>query len=148
VNLSGFSHRRGVELTAKINAADWLTLTGSYTFTDSSDSTGQAEVRRPRHAAAGSAIVNFASGRGKASLDIVYNGEMPDTWFKFPAERVMLGAYTLVGGRLSYDVTPSLTAYVRAENLFNSNYEEVFSYRAPGFAAYAGLKLRLGDDPR
>jgi vitamin B12 transporter len=145
VNLSGISHRQGVELTAKITPADWLTLSGSYTFTDSTEPTGQAEIRRPRHAAAGSAIVNFASGRGKASVDVVYNGEMPDTWFKFPSERVMLAAYTLIGGRVSYDLTPSMTAYVRAENLFDSHYEEVFSYRSPGFAAYAGVKMRLGD---
>jgi outer membrane cobalamin receptor len=33
---------------------------------------------------------------------------------------------------------------VRAENVFNRQYSNVFSYRAPGFAAYAGLKVKLG----
>jgi len=42
------------------------------------------------------------------------------------------------------DLTREATAFIRAENLFNTRYEEVFSYRAPPFAVYAGLKLRLG----
>jgi outer membrane cobalamin receptor len=41
-------------------------------------------------------------------------------------------------------ITPSKTVFVRVENLFNKRYEEVFSYRSPPFAIYAGLKVRLG----
>jgi vitamin B12 transporter len=68
---------------------------------------------------------------------------MPDTWFKFPLVPVLLQAYTLVGGIVAYDVTPWATVYVRAENILDAKYEEVFSYRAPGFATYAGLRLRF-----
>jgi vitamin B12 transporter len=57
---------------------------------------------------------------------------------------VDLPAWATLRASLSYDVTPQLTAYVRAENIFNRQYEEIFSYRAPGFAAFAGLKLRTG----
>jgi outer membrane cobalamin receptor len=32
---------------------------------------------------------------------------------------------------------------VRAENIFDAGYEEVFSYRAQGFAAYAGLRAQF-----
>ena len=74
------------------------------------------------------------------TVNVVYNGRMPDTWFRFPLTPVTLDAYTTVGGVLSYDLTPTTTAYVRAENIFGSHYEEVFSYRAQGFAAYAGLR--------
>ena len=45
-------------------------------------------------------------------------------------------------GQISHDLTPMLTAYVRAENIFNVRYEEVYSYRAPGFAIYGGLKFK------
>jgi vitamin B12 transporter len=69
---------------------------------------------------------------------------MPDTWFKFPVVPVTLAAYTVVGGIISYDVTPTTTLFVRAENIFDADYQNVFSYRAPGFAAYAGIKTRLG----
>jgi vitamin B12 transporter len=78
------------------------------------------------------------------TLNVVYNGSMPDTWFRFPLTPVELNAYTTVGGILSYDLTPTTSVYVRAENIFDANYEEVFSYRAQGFAAYAGMRARFG----
>jgi vitamin B12 transporter len=56
---------------------------------------------------------------------------------------VTLAAYTVVGGIISYDLTPSTTVFLRAENVFDVDYENVFSYRSPGFAAYVGLKTRL-----
>jgi vitamin B12 transporter len=141
-NLTGTSTREGVETTAKLRPADWLILSGTYTFTEARDDKGVQEIRRPRHAASGSATVLFDGGRGKATINVVYNGKMPDTWFKFPTETVILDAYTLVGGQISYDTTPWSTIYLRAENVFNRRYEEVFSYRSPGAAVYAGLKVR------
>jgi len=146
INAVGISPRRGVEVQAKVTPVDWLFFTGSYTYTDSRLPDGTPEVRRPRHAAAGSATARFADGRARATVNLVYNGAMPDNWFKFPIVPVTLNAYTLVGGILSYDLSPQVTAYLRAENLFDAKYEEVFSYRAPGFAAYAGLRARIGSE--
>jgi vitamin B12 transporter len=142
VNLTGTSTREGVESSVKLKPLDWLTLAGTYTFTDARDDKGIQEIRRPRHAASGSATVLFDEGRGKATFNVVYNGKMPDTFFVFPSQTVILAAYTLVGGMISYDVTPWATVYVRAENVFNAHYEEVYSYRAPGAAVYAGLKFK------
>jgi vitamin B12 transporter len=141
-NLDGASTREGVETTVKVRPTDWLTLAGTYTYTDARDDKGVQEIRRPRHAASGSATVLFDSGRGKATVNVIYNGKMPDTWFKFPSETVTLAAYTLVGGMVSYDLTPWSTVYLRAENVFDRRYEEVFSYRAPGAGVYAGLKVK------
>jgi vitamin B12 transporter len=67
---------------------------------------------------------------------------MPDTIFTFPSTTTTLNAYTLLGGIVSYDTTPWSTVYVRAENVFNQRYEEVYSYRSPGAGVYAGLKVR------
>ena len=141
-NLTGTSTREGVESTLKIRPTDWLTLAGTYTYTDARDDKGVQEVRRPRHAGSASATVAFADGRGKATLNVVYNGKMPDTFFTFPSQTVILASYTLVGGIISYDLTPWTTVYLRGENVFNASYEEVFSYRAPGAAVYAGLKFK------
>jgi vitamin B12 transporter len=143
VNEEGISPRHGVEVSAKATPADWLTLSGSYTYTDARLADGTPEIRRPKHAGSASATLRFPDGKTRLTLNGVYNGSMPDTWFRFPLTPVTLDAYTTVGGMLSYDVTPTVTAYVRAENIFNTSYEEVFSYRAQGFAAYAGLKAQL-----
>jgi vitamin B12 transporter len=141
-NLTGESTRQGVEVTGKFRPVDWLTLAATYTYTDARDDQGLPEIRRPKHAASGSATVLFADGRGKATVNVVYNGKMPDTIFTFPSSTTTLAAYTLVGGIVSYDVTPWATVYLRAENVFDAKYEEVYSYRSPGAAVYAGLKFR------
>jgi len=141
-NLTGASTRQGVEVTGKFRPFDWLSLAGTYTFTDARDDKGVQEIRRPPHAASASATVLFLEGRAKATLNVVYNGQMTDTIFSFPSQTTTLNAYTLVGGMISYDTTPWSTVYVRAENVFNQRYEEVYSYRSPGAAVYAGIKVR------
>ena len=141
-NLDGPSTRQGVEVTAKFRPFDWLMLAGTYTYTDARDDKGLEEIRRPPHAASGSATVLFDQGRGKATLNVIYNGQMKDTIFTFPSSTTTLNAYTLVGGMISYDTTPWSTVYVRAENVFDQRYEEVYSYRSPGAAVYAGVKVR------
>jgi vitamin B12 transporter len=145
-NLDGTSTRQGIETTAKFRPLDWLTLAGTYTYTDARDDKGVQEIRRPRHAGSASATVLFADGRGKATVNVIYNGKMPDTLFTFPSQTVSLAAYTLVGGTISYDVTPWATVYLRGENVFNKQYEEVVSYRSPGAAVYAGLKFKSNQD--
>jgi vitamin B12 transporter len=86
--------------------------------------------------------VLFDQGRGKATVNVIYNGQMTDTIFTFPSSTTTLNAYTLVGGMISYDTTPWSTVYMRAENVFNQRYEEVYSFRSPGAAVYAGVKVR------
>ena len=109
---------------------------------------GRAEVRRPFHAATGTVTATFDQGRGKATLNVIYNGKMPDTVFTFPTQAVLLASYTLVSGMISYDTTPWSTVYLRAENVFDRRYEEVFSYRSPGAGVFAGLKVKsFYDDP-
>ena len=143
VNAEGTSPRHGVEISVKATPADWLSLSGTYTYTIAKLADGTPEIRRPKHAASGSATINLPDQRTRMTVNVVYNGSMPDTWFRFPLTPVTLDAYTTVGGILSYDLTPTTTAYLRAENIFDNHYEEVFSYRAQGFAAYAGLRAQF-----
>jgi len=146
VNAVGISPRRGVETTAKVTPVDWLLLSGTYTYTDARLPDGTPEIRRPRHTASGSATTKFADGRAYATVNFVYNGAMPDSFFKFPIVPVTLNAYTTVSGILSYALSPQVSVYVRGENVFNAKYEEVFSFRAPGAAVYAGLRGRIGGE--
>jgi vitamin B12 transporter len=145
VNISGVSPRRGVEVSVRVTPVNWLSFAGTYTYTDARLADGTPEIRRPRHAASASGTIRFADGRGRATVNVIYNGKMPDSWFRFPITPVELAAYTIMGGIIEYDVTPHATVYVRGENVFNANYEEVFSYRALGAVVLAGLKLRTGN---
>lgn len=142
INVPGVSPRRGVEVSARVSPVNWFTLAATYTYTDARLADGTREIRRPRNAASASATVRFLDGRGRATVNFVYNGKMADSWFRFPITPVELDAYTTVGGIIEYDLAPYATVYVRGENVFNARYEEVFSYRAPGAIVLVGLKLR------
>ena len=139
--------RRGVEVSNKFNVLDWLALTATYTYTNAKDSKGNEEVRRPPHSASLDATAYFDERRLRVTVGVHYNSVRKDFFFQafpLPTLLVDLPATTVVRASLAYDLTRELTAFIRAENLFNLHYEEVFSYRAPPFAIYAGLKLRLG----
>jgi vitamin B12 transporter len=106
---------------------------------------GNEEIRRPPHSASLDATAYFDERRLRATVGVHYNSVRTDFFFQpfTPPLIVDLPATTVVRASVSYDITPGGTAYVRAENLFNLHYEEIFSYRAPPFAVYGGLKLRL-----
>ena len=125
---------------------DWLALTATYTYTNAKDSKGNEEIRRPPHSASLDATAYFDERRLRVTIGVHYNSVRTDFFFQpfTPPLIVDLPATTIVRASLAYDLTREATAFIRAENLFNTRYEEVFSYRAPPFAVYAGLKLRLG----
>jgi vitamin B12 transporter len=146
VNGTGIARRHGVEVAITARLLEWLTLQGTYTYTHARDSTGAIEVRRPPHSGSLEAAARFAEKRGKAVLGVVFNGSRKDFYFgPVGTTLVDLPGATVVRAYLSYDITPLATLFVRAENLLNAHYEEILSYRAAPFAAYAGLKIKLGD---
>ena len=146
LNGRGTATRRGVEVANKFNVLDWLSLTATYTYTNAKDSKGNEEIRRPPHSASLDATAYFDERRLRVTIGVHYNSVRTDFFFQpfTPPLIVDLPATTIVRASLAYDLTREATAFIRAENLFNTRYEEVFSYRAPPFAVYAGLKLRLG----
>ena len=144
-NLEGVSKREGVEVAAVARVTDGLSLAASYTYTDATEPDGDIEVRRPRHVASFNALWRFLDGRGLLNLAVNYTGEQEDTEFVFstPRERVTLSAFTLVRVTASYALTRNVSLTGRIENLLDQDYEEVYSYRAPGFGAFAGVRITL-----
>ena len=59
------------------------------------------------------------------------------------ARRVTLKSYTLVNLGADYRINERWQVYGRVENLFDEQYEEVFSFLSPGRAVYAGLRATL-----
>ncbi len=147
VNAPGTAQRQGIETSAILKLLDWLSVTANYTYTDATTSLGVPEIRRPPHSGSIEFTALFADGRGRATLGAVYNSTRRDIRFnEFPTPNsiVLLPATTIVRAYVSYELTKLATIFLRAENLFNSSYEEIFSYRAPPFMAFAGLKVKLG----
>jgi len=152
---------RGLEAEASVEARR-LRLTGSWTYLDTEvrDSgfdegpgatfvEGSALLRRPKHTMAASAFYPISS---RVGLDVSVRraGEREDRDFSsFPAEPVTLPAYTVLDLSASFDIAgsgggPGFTLTVRAENLLDSAYEEVWGFAAPGRGLYVGGRVILG----
>ncbi len=146
VNSDGTSEREGVEVQMTVKPFDGLTITGNYTYTDSTGPDGEREARRPEHAASLNATYAFAESRALINLGVAYNGEMVDDLFSFPQQRVTLDDYVLVNVSGSYKVDEKITLFGRVENMLDENYEEVVGYSSAPVAAYAGVKITFTED--
>ncbi|HVY58076.1 MAG TPA: TonB-dependent receptor [Xanthobacteraceae bacterium] len=145
VNAAGVSPRQGLEATLKVNPVSWATIAASYTYTDARLADGTPEIREPKNKASLNVTTHWLDGRLHVNGGVVFNDQMPDTFFGLTSSTVTLPAYTVVNASVAYDLRPDAQIYVRLENALDAQYEEIFSFRAPPFAAYAGLKLRFGD---
>lgn len=139
----------GIEFFSKINSLDFLSIKLNYTYTNAVDKSknspefGEKLLRRPTHRAALYADY-FISDRSNINLEIIYVGEKDDKNFStFPAQRINLEAYTLLNIAGYYNLFKFLKLFARVENLFDTDYEEVYGYGTPGLSAFAGLKLNL-----
>jgi vitamin B12 transporter len=147
INLDGKSKRQGVELELYAGLTHDLTLTANYTYTDSKQPPSDPEdgdlreIRRPRHQAAINLNHGFDDKRGNVNLNVSYTSSQTDTFFAFPAQTVTLDAYTLVNVTGEYALTPWLTLFARAENLFSEDQQDVFGYQSPGRAFYGGFRI-------
>ena len=78
-----------------------------------------------------------------AFLSVRYNGAQKDTQFlpDFPfSTAVTLPAFTLVNMGADWRWNEQIQVFGRVENLFDQQYEELFSYRAAGRAFYVGIR--------
>lgn len=147
INRDGESKRQGIELAANLNLANGFSLTSTYTYTDATEQTLATgprlrEVRRPKHSGSLGAAYVFYDDRARIFADAIFNGEMLDNEFvnATTANRVTLKAYTVVNIGGSFKFNDKLEAFARVENLFDEEYEEVFSFNTPGRTAFVGLK--------
>jgi len=154
INLPFETTRQGVEVAVTARPLGWLSITGSYTYTDTQSAelvggvyVGKEALRRPRHAASLSAVATLPDDKTKVTVTVAHNGTMRDSFFgPAGATDVRLGAYTLVGAQISHELNSNATVYVRGENLFGQRYQEVFGYQGPSAAVYAGMRVKLGGE--
>jgi len=139
VQVPGTTHREGVEVSGAATVTPFLSLSASYTYVDARQDDGARLIRIPRNSVTiGADAVFFdtikASVTAKAVLDTVdtvYPGRSP------------LEDYVLLNAKLSYDIRPGLTAYVRGENLLDQKYETVHGFGAPGLSVFGGLTFSM-----
>lgn len=137
----------GIEFFFSTNPAKKLFIKTVYTYTNaknkSENSTDFNEVllRIPKTKI--SYLVDYSfNEQTNFNLEIIYVGARDDNNFSsFPAKRVKLDAYTLINLAAHYDMFNFLRLFARVENLFDTQYEEVFGFGTPGLAFFGGLKI-------
>ena len=80
-------------------------------------------------------------------MTAAYGGTRTDTFFPpwpNPPEVVTLGNHWLVDLTVQYRITESTKIFARANNLLDTDYEQVYGYNTPGRAAYAGVQVAFG----
>jgi vitamin B12 transporter len=144
-NMVGKSNRNGAEFSVNGNLSDSTTLSGSYTYTDSTDGISVREVRRPRHT--GSLNLGWQlSETLRLNTNIQFTGKQTDVYFPpfpEPSEVVELDSHTLINFNLNYQAYENFNMYLKLENTLDEDYEEVFGYQTLGFGASLGLRYQL-----
>ncbi len=148
-NRDGKSERQGVELALRAALSDTLSLSGSYTYTDSSapgESGGSVdELRRAPHIAS-LTLGWLARSDLQMNLNAQYNGTQDDQYFPpwpEPSRIVKMDDYTLLNLNITWSLDDATELYARGENLLDEDYEEIFGYRAPGVGGYVGMRYKL-----
>ena len=143
-NQTGISKRQGVEIAASLALFDGFTATATYTYTDATEQTFAGgprvdEIRRPKHSGSLNAAYVFHENKARVFGELVFNAGNLDTDFAtFTTVRLKDYAVVNLGG--SYRFNEHFEAYARVENVFDTDYEEIFGYNTQGRAAFFGLR--------
>jgi vitamin B12 transporter len=156
----GGARADGVEATVTGQPATAISVTIGYTLlstrvTDpgfdpgpgTALAAGERLLRRPAHAAF-ARLAWAPTRRVSAGAEARWVGGRDDLDFAgFPFARVRLAAYALVGLSAAVDLSgagrPGVVLRARADNLFDTTYEEVRGFRTPGRTLFVGAEARF-----
>ncbi|MCF6148881.1 MAG: TonB-dependent receptor [Candidatus Kuenenia sp.] len=129
----GEAESEGIEVGLSYIPFPFLAIQSTYTYTDTRDEDkGKQLPRRPRNRATLSVDaqpldklnVHFAGTMVRDRIDSD-GSDMDDYWIADLVTR--------------YNISALMTAYIRFENMFDYDYEEVTGYSSLPFTAYAGI---------
>jgi len=154
VNISDAT-TQGVEAFVAVTVTDQLKVRADYTYTSvigyfppgepfgascaPRSATSCYPLRRPNNKV--SLTVNW---NPVEKLDLSATLIYVSSWWdiqRLTSNYVDQPGYTLVNIAANYAVTPNATVFGRIDNLFDQTYENPNGFLAPGFGAYAGVRL-------
>ena len=137
---------QGVETTVTLRPADWLEGTVAYTFTDARDVANDSRLlRRPRDQVSADLHATPLPGLSIAP-ELIYTGPLQDFLVDdngFPESVGQAKSGFIVNLAVSYAVTPQITLFVDAKNLFGSRFEPASGFQTPGASVLVGVRGRL-----
>jgi vitamin B12 transporter len=149
---------RGVNFSGEMRPAKWLQISGHYSYDDSrvlvspnasvvTEEPGNHLLRRPVNS--GSIVANIPVGRFNGNIVGYFSGRATDNDFlglDLPFRQEQDPGYARFDVAVSYRLQRRATLFVRAENVFNKQYQTALGYPALGREIRVGLKLRIGGE--
>jgi len=141
------SEAYGVETSVDFEIVKNLRFAGNYTYTHTEAkgnpegfgiSDGSRLLRRPTHKASIDLIWDFLDNRGQFAANILYIGDRRDLT---PSGTQTIGDYVTLNLTGRFRINEWLTVFGRIDNVWDENYEDVYSYKTAGTSAYGGIRL-------
>lgn len=136
---------KGLEVYLEAKPIDELSFKVNYTFTDARDTSPNSSdfdkklLRRPESKLGFYSSYSFIP-KANINAEVIWVGVREDIDFS-TYQRTELKGYVLINLAAHYDIFDFLRLNARVENLFDTEYEEVFGYRTAGLSVYGGIKL-------
>jgi len=140
-NVDGESKFSGVEISSTYSPLTNLVLTANYThLIDFEKEDGSDLPRRAKDTLNASASY-YTQNNMHFGIDAQYIGDRIDTDGGFPvASNVPTGNYTLWNLNFGTEIAKDLDLNINARNIFDKEYQSVYSYATEGASVYAKLK--------
>lgn len=147
IQTNGKTKSRGLELSAAWEFNELFALRGAYTYTDAELPDGQPVNRVPKHDLALTATGAYKRVSYDLGADFVwdYVDNSAIDWMtgEVIESKGWADDYVVVNARVAYAVTDNTEVYVRAENLFDEQYQTSRGYGTSDRAFYAGVAARF-----
>lgn len=142
-NVTGMTTFKGYELKYQYAMRDLLSLNFAYNKLFAKDKNGAYYAKRP-HDSAKATLDFYGIDKLLVSATAHYVGTRHELdYSSWPANTVQTGRYTLWSLMGNYELTNTLTLYVKGENLTDKLYQEVNGYGTAGRSFYCGLNTRF-----
>jgi len=137
---------QGIEAGLALRPFKGLLLKANYTYTDPEDRERHLRVERtPLNQWSASVFYNWRD-KVKVYLGARFTGDRVDSYRRDTSGHLRpyyANAYTVVDGKVSVKVCPHFELFLKGQNIFDRDYEEVKGYEAPHAQWYLGGKVRF-----
>ncbi len=126
---------KGLETHADVRVTDHLSMKAGYAYLDTEDTaTGKRLPLRPQDKV--SLVVDLSIKDFLLVADYIFVGQRFDSSVKRN-----LSSYSVVNLSSTIKACEGITLFMRVENLFDEQYEEIGSFATPGLSVYGGMNL-------
>ncbi|OGR87759.1 MAG: hypothetical protein A3A86_02725 [Elusimicrobia bacterium RIFCSPLOWO2_01_FULL_60_11] len=132
----------GAEFFISARPADKLFTRFKYTYMETKDATTREPLIRRARSKFGADVNMSVTPELNTHVNVNYVGPRDDLDFSaFPPARTELKGYTVTNLGVSYRPLKYLELTGRAENVFNTQYEEILGFGSPGVSGFVGAKF-------